>query len=84
MKQQLFAFGLRPETSNELLNRIILDQQFIHTPYDYGNHLELLKDASNKINTKLNLIYKVYLDFYDISSDIRLPLLKQIERVLIC
>ena len=80
MVSDKFAFGLKYDISQELLEKIVIDEQFIHTAYDYGFQ-KTLKETALKLNKKLNLIYKVYLNYFDYSSEVRLPLINQVERV---
>ncbi len=84
---KVFAFGgpknwnADKKQSIDLIDRIILDGNYIHTCYDYGGHLQFVRDAAIRNNKKLKLILKCYLNYPDINSIRRRSLYEQIYRV---
>ena len=84
---KVFAFGgpknwnTNKKQSIALIDRIILDGNYIHTCYDYGGHLQFVRDAAIRNNKKLKLILKCYLNYPDINSIRRRSLYEQIYRV---
>ena len=80
MRDQIIAFGIKSSTPQILLEKIICNENFIHTAIDYDNQLRI-KSTAIKLDRKINLIHKVYLSFYDYSSENRLPLTDQLKRI---
>ena len=80
MNNKFFAFGIKNNTPDFLLEKIIQEGNFIHTAHDYDNQLRI-KLAAIKLNKKINLIHKIYLSIYDYSSETRLPLINQLKKI---
>ena len=84
----VFAFGgpsswnKKDKNSIQLIDKIIQDKQLIHSCYDYGGHLEFVREAAKRNNLPIRLIIKCYLNYPKINSIRRRSICYQIERVL--
>lgn len=84
----VFAFGgpsnwnKKDKNSIKLIDKIIQDKQLIHSCYDYGGHLEFVRESAIRNNLPIRLIIKCYLNYPKINSIRRRSICYQIERVL--
>jgi hypothetical protein len=79
----LFAFGGPKELkgnqkSQHLLTRIISDGNFLHSCLDYNGHLQTIRDIVQCEKLKTRIIVKCYLNYPEVSSLRRRPLVRQL------
>lgn len=65
MNKDIFAWGhkhLNEQRGLEILEQNILTDQYLHSSYDYPEQFISIKDISKRLNKKIRLISKIYLN----------------------
>jgi len=85
--ETIFAFGGPSKwqednlKKRELIDQIILDENYLHSCFDYKGHLDFLRNAALRNKSKLKIIVKCYLNYPSILSIRRESIYKQIKRI---
>ncbi len=84
--KSIFGFGgpnnfkTQPYIAKKIIDKIISDENYIHSCYDYDGHLEFVREAAFRSNKPLKLILKCYLNYPELESIRRRSLYFQIKR----